>query len=247
MSDDVDNLFDEKEQPEVAEKPEKEAPDPVAEQPEGEPEPEQAEEAKGEDKGEPPSPTEDESERNVPYGALKDERTKRQALERELADIRKWRQDIETRAREARLAQIEDPDERVQAYQQQWQQTAVAQKLDMSRRYAERVYGSDTVNEVVEFFNDPQHAPMSHQFLQTDDPFGSAVEYYNAQKALSEIGPDPKAYEARLREQIKSELMAEISPAKPKAPPRSMAAAPSAGGNSNPPGSGFDAMFGAKD
>lgn len=240
MSKDVtDELFPEVEGTEEAEaeQVEAEAVEAEAETPEAEPEDE------GENEGEPPAP-EKAADQHVPVSALKDERTKRQALERELSEMRQWRQQLEAQARDRQLQSIENPDERLQAVQHDWQQRAVSQKLDMSRRFAERAYGADTVNEVVEFFNDPQHAPMSHQFLQTDDPFGQAVEYYNAQKALQEIGSDPNEYKTNLREQIKAELMAELSPTKPKTPPPSMANAPSAGGKSESVASGFDALFG---
>ena len=239
MSADVnDELFPEDEQAE-AETPEQEQPeDEQAEQAEAE----EGDEVKGEDEGAPPAPVKEDGDR-VPVGALKDERSKRQALERELAEIRQWRQQLEAQARERQLQSIEDPDERFQAASQQWRQSATAQKLELSRRYAERQHGAELVNEVVEYFNDPARAPMSHQFLQAEDPFGAAVDYYNAQKALSEIGPDPKSYRERLREELRAELMAEISPAKPKTPPPSMAAAPSSGGKSPPIGTGFDALF----
>lgn len=232
MSEDVSDIFGkaEDEQPEITEQ---EAPA----QPEPEP--------KGEEQAEPPAAKAEDEPRNVPYEALRDERTKRQALERENAEMRQWRAQIEEQQRQQRLASITDPDERLQAVQQEAVQFAVASRLNLSREYAERQHGAEFVREVTEFFNDPRHAPMSHQFLKTSDPFGAAVDYYNAAKALREIGPDPKAYESRLRDQIKAELMAELSPTKPKAPPRSMASAPAAGGDSNPIGSGFDALFGA--
>ena len=241
MSDDVDDIFDEKEpaQPEVAETPAAEPNPAEAAQPEAEP--------KGDEPDAPPASKAEDGDRNVPYGALKDERTKRQALERELQEMREWRQRLEAQQREARLQQIEDPDERL-SYARQLSQQEIAQtRLQLSRQYAERVHGAETVNAVVEFFNDPVHAPMSHQFAKSPDPFGAAVEYYNAQQALREIGPDPKSYREKLRDELRAELLAELNPAKPKAPPRSMASAPAAGGKANPIGSGFDALFGAQD
>lgn len=241
MSDNVDDIFDEKEpgQPEVAETPAPELKPEQVKQPEAEP--------KGEDEGAPPAPKGEDAERNVPYGALKDERTKRQTLERELQSMREWRQQMEARDRQARLQQIEDPDERLSYVQQLSQHELSQTKIQLSRQYAERQFGPEVVNQVVEFFNDPAHAPMSHQFAKSADPFGAAVEYYNAQQALREIGPDPKSYRDKLRDELRAELMAELNPTKPKAPPRSMASAPAAGGNANPIGSGFDALFGAKD
>ncbi|MDQ7262698.1 hypothetical protein NM680_12940 [Paracoccus sp. PS-1] len=245
MSDDVLNIFGEtdNEQPEVAEAPEQEAPAPENAQPEGETA-ENPAESTGENEAEPPAAKTEEEQRHVPYEALRDERTKRQALERQLQEMQQWRAQQEAQARQAQLQAIEDPDERIQAVQQEAVHAVISTRLQMSKLAAERQYGADFVQEVTDFFNDPQHAPMSHQFLRTADPFGAAVEYYNAAKALREIGPDPKAYEQKLREQIKAEVMAELSPTKPKTPPRSMASAPAAGGDSNPIGSGFDALFG---
>lgn len=239
MSDDVlKDIFGETEetQPEVVETPEQEAPAPEVEQPEVE--------TKGEEEAEPPAAKTEDEQRHVPFEALRDERTKRQAMERELGEMRRWRQQLEAQARQARLQSIEDPDERLQYVQQDGAQAVLYTKANLSRMYAEKQHGAEVVAAAVEFFNDPKHAPISHQLMQTDDPFGAAVEYYSAQKALTEIGPDPKAYESRLREQIKAELLAELNPTKPKAPPRSMANAPAAGGDSNPVGSGFDALFG---
>ncbi|UFS65327.1 hypothetical protein LO749_01820 [Paracoccus denitrificans] len=238
MSDDVLNIFGETddEQPEVAETPEQEDPAPENAQPEGE-KAENPAESTGENEAEPPAAKTEEEQRNVPYEALRDERTKRQALERRIAEM-------EAAQRRAHIEAIEDPGERAQAEQQQLVAAAVAHKMHLSRQYAERQYGEAFVQEVVDFFEDPQHAPMSHQFMRAADPFGAAVEYYNAAKALREIGPDPNSYREKLREELKAELMAELSPTKPKAPPRSMASAPAAGGDSNPIGSGFDALFG---
>lgn len=239
MSEDVnDELFpeDEPEAPEVEQPEQPETEEATAA------DPEEGAEVKGEDKGAPPAP-EKEDANHVPVGALKDERAKRQAAERERDELRRWRQGIEAQANEHRLSQIEDPDERLQAHQQQWQQNVASQRLELSRRYAERQHGAEFVNEVVEFFNDPAHMAMSHQFMRSDDPFGAAVDYYNAQKALAEIGSDPGSYKDRLREELRAEIMAELSPAKPKAPPPSMAAAPASGGKTPPIGTGFDALF----
>ncbi|SFX48084.1 hypothetical protein SAMN04244548_01193 [Paracoccus pantotrophus] len=238
MSDDVLNIFGEtdNEQPEAAETPEQEAPAPENAQPEGEAA-ENPVESTGENEAEPPAAKTEEEQRQVPYEALRDVRAKLQAAKRRIAEM-------EAAQQRAHIEAIEDPSERAQAEQQQLVAAAVAHKMHLSRQYAEKVHGADFVQEVVDFFDDPRHEPMSHQFLRTADPFGAAVEYYNAAKALREIGPDPNSYREKLREQLKAEIMAELSPAKPKAPPRSMASAPAAGGDSNPIGSGFDALFG---
>lgn len=228
MSDDVLNIFDQEEPAEPINAPAHLPPaDPPAE-------------TTGEIAAPPAAEPKDEA-RHVPYEALKDERTKRQALERELEESRRWRAQQEAQQRQAQIQAIQDPDQRIQAVQQEWQRAMIQDRLDSSYMRAEKQHGGELVREVVEFFNDPQHTPMSHQFLRSPDPFEAAVDYFKRAKALEEIGPDPDAYKARLR----AEIAAELSPAKPTAPPPSMASSPSSGGSNNPVGSGFDALFGA--
>lgn len=226
MSDEVDHLFDEI----GTEQPEQPA---VEAAPEPEPEP------KGEEVAAPPA-AEAKDDGHVPLTALKDERAKRQTLERELEEMRRWRADMEARARQAQIQSIEDPEQRIEAERQQWQMAMVAERRESSRARAVRQHGEDFVQQVTDLFNDPRHAPMSHQFLSDPDPFDAAIDYYRRVKALEEIGNDPEAYKAKIR----AELAAELSSAKPPAPPPSMAAAPAQGRNSDPVVSGFDALFG---
>ena len=231
MSDDVLNIFDQKDPEEPKAEVAETAP-PADEVPA---------EPKGDDPAAPPAAEPKDDARHVPYEALKDERTKRQNLERELEDFRRREADRAVQHRRAQIEAIEDPDQRVHAVQQEMQRAMIQDRIDSSQYRAEKQHGAEYVKEVVAFFNDPQHSPMTHQFLRTPDPFEAAVEYYKRAKAYDEIGSDPEAYKARIR----AELAAELSPAKPTAPPPSMAGAPASGGKSNPVGSGFDALFGA--
>jgi hypothetical protein len=234
-----DAIFDEP----TEEQPEPEALDQEAPEPEPEPEPEEG-------KGEPPAPPaepKDDHHRAVPITALLDEREKRQALERELADLRR-----QVQPKEKPKDFFEDPDAVLASERQRYQQMLMADRVQRSAYTAEREFGKETVAEVIEFFNDPKHAAKSHEFLNHPDPIRAAKEYVDQQRAMAEIGNDPAAYRARIEEEIRQRVLAEMqgkpasqpSPA-PKAPPRSMASAPAATGADRPsPGSAFDRLFG---
>lgn len=244
MSDDIDHLFDNMETAEPTPEPEPKA------EPAAAPQPDPAQAATpvpegmaptGDDNAAPPVAEPKDDARHVPYEALKDERTKRQAAEREIQEMRRWRADMEARARQAQIANIPDPDQRLEAERQQMRQAMISERVETSRQRAVRQHGDDFVAQVVELFNDPKHAPMSHQFLSDPEPFEMAVDYYRRVKAFEEIGNDPDAYKARIR----AELAAEISSAKPTPPPPSMAGATAQGRNSDAVVSGFDALFGS--
>lgn len=243
MDDDLDNLFDET--GDADQVPEPEQPQ-EAEQTATAEAPAEAEATPptGEEEAAPPAAEEKEEARHVPYEALKDERTKRQNLEREIEEMRRWRTDMEARARKAQIEAIEDPDQRIAAERQQWQEAMISERRESSRARAVRQHGEDYVQQVTELFNDPRHAPMSHQFLADPDPFDAAIDYYKRVKALEEIGDDPEAYKKRIREELAAEAAASLSSAKPAAPPPSMAAAPAQGRNNDPVLSGYDAEFG---
>ena len=200
--------------------------------------PERAE-SKGEKEAEPPAASEEKQSGQVPLSALLDEREKRQKYERELEDLRQWRQQQE--AKQPKPDFFDNPEAALSQVQQATQQQIIASKLQQSKFFAEREYGADLVQEAYAYFD--QHPQQSHALLNEPSPFHAAVEYYKRQKAMQEIGADPEAYKAKLRAELEAEL-ASKAPQKPAAPPRSLASAPSAGGETQPPGSAFDQLFG---
>lgn len=233
-----------------------EAPEAEAETPEvaGEPEQEKAEEApeaaeqpaeaesKGDDKeAAPPAASEEKQAGYVPLAALLDEREKRQKMEREAEELRRWRQQFEAEASQKKPDFYDNPEAALQQVQHQTQHMLVAEKLRQSRFFAEREYGQELVNEAYAYFD--QHPEQSHALLNEPSPFHAAVEHYKRQKAIAEIGTDPEAYKAKIRAELEAEL-AKRAPPKPAAPPRSLASAPSAGGEAQPSGSAFDELFG---
>jgi hypothetical protein len=197
------------------------------------PEPEQAEPKSTGEIAEPPSAPEKET-KEVPFVALMDEREKRQAAQRELEEIRKKMAEYERNAQQPQQKPdfFENPEAVVQ-------QHVNAVKLQQSKFLAEKEYGADLVAQAYAYFD--EHPAESQQLVNHPSPFHAAVEHFQRQKKLAEIGADPDAYinaqvEARLAERLAQ------SPA-PKAPPPSMSKAPSTGGERISPGSAFDELF----
>lgn len=243
------------EEPEVVE----EAVDTPAEPEKTEPEPEQVEaEQTGEEVGEPPAPEPEEpvSEpvQHAPLTALLDEREKRQEAQRKAEDFDRQLREMRAELQKAQQPKQEAPDwfenpqEAAQFHNNQVEQQFQSRMLQQSKFLAEREFGSETVTEAVQYFD--QHPQASQQFKDHPSPFHAAVEFYQRQKVAQEIGSDPEAYKAQLREELRKEVEAEmmqkgasIQSAKPKSPPPSAASSPSVGGESITPGTGFDALF----
>lgn len=183
---------------------------------------------------EPPSAPEEKS-REVPFVALMDEREKRQAAQRELEEIRKKMAEYERNAQQPKEKPdfFENPEAVVQ-------QHITAVKLQQSKFLAEKEYGADTVAEAYAYFD--QHPQESQALLAHPSPFHAAVEHYKRQKTMADMGSDPEAWiNAQVEARI-AERLAQTPP--PKAPPPSMAKAPSTGGERISPGSAFDETFG---
>ena len=223
----------------------------VEEQPEPEAEA-RAEEQTGEE-GETPSP-EPEKSRDIPVTALLDEREKRQEAQRRAEEADRRAKSLEAELREMRMPKEEMPDwyddpQKAAEYQQNTVLTKFeTQRMQQSKFFAEREFGADTVKETIAYFD--RNPAASQQFMAHPSPFHAAVEFYQRQKVVEEVGADPEAYRAKLAEEIRAELEAQYSangqksqPSKPKAPPPSMASAPASGRETISPGTGFDALF----
>jgi hypothetical protein len=185
----------------------------------------------------------------APLTALLDEREKRQAAEREVQELRNWRQQQEAAQRAAQVQAPDprqDPDGALDYQRQVFQAQLTNTRLQTSRFLAEKDFGAEVVNEAFAFFD--KNPALSHQFVDHPSPFHAAVEFYKRQKVAEEVGADPAAYRSRLETEIRAQLMAEMQqPAQPKPRlPGSLAAAPAAGvaGEPTSKGTAFDAAFG---
>lgn len=224
MSDDKLEFLDET-QAQAAEVEVTEAPEPeAAEAPE-----EQA--STGEEQAAPPA-AEEETAKSIPISALLDERDKRQKAERDLEAMRRWR-DEQARRMQPREDINKNPHAVIN-------REVTNVKLEQSRFLATRDFGEDVVREAFEFFNQPEYAAKSHEFLAHPSPFHAAVEFVKREKFMQEV-QDPDKWREAERERIRQEILAETQ--NPKAPPPSIANAPNAGGQTPAPGNAFDAMF----
>ena len=102
----------------------------------------------------------------------------------------------------------EDPQGAMQSQIAPVQQALEAEKLKMSRFYAEDKFGREEVEAAFEYFN--QNPEQSKALLNHPSPFHAAVEVYQKQKAMAEIGNDPQAYKARVEAEIRAKVEAEF-------------------------------------
>ena len=203
----------------------------------------------GEKKASPP----DAESRHVPITALLDEREKRQKLEAELAEHRRWREERERQARQPDQKApdvLEDADGYARWQQQQTRQALLGARLEQSRFFAEREFGADLVKEAHAYFD--AHPQESQQLLEHPSPFHAAVEHYKRQKFLAEVQDPDKWRDSereRLRQEVEESVRKEFEskvqsrPSTPPEPPRSLASAPSTGKEPTSPGNAFDAIF----
>lgn len=81
-------------------------------------------------------------------------------------------------------------------------------KLNMSKFLAEREFGVDEVNSAMAYYD--QHPEQTAAFGQHASPFHAAMDAYKQVQVATQIGNDPAAFEAKLRESITAEIKAEM-------------------------------------
>ena len=218
MDSSIDNILSDEPVEQVAETVE-EAPEP---QPEQTPRDEQgrfAPKAQPEEDGAPPAPEPDAP--HVPVAALKDERAKRQALEAEMAALRK-----QIEAQQPKEPPPPPPSvwEDEQGFGGHIVNTAVQEAtthayLNMSEMMARREH-PDFDQMKVEFLKMAEQNPtLAQQALGDPDPWGKAYQIAKNAARMAELGAvDVASLEAKLREQIMAE-MAPQAPVVPGLPP----------------------------
>lgn len=182
-----------------------------------------------------------EETKHIPISALLDERDKRKAAAAEAEELRRKLAEYEAKA-QPKPDFFADPEAAIQAAQQAAMAAAINTKLETSRFLAEKDFGAELVAEAYAFFDQNPH--LTQGFRNAPSPYHEAVATYRKMKAMQEIGDDPQAYRARIEEEVRQRLLAEMqAQPKPTAPPPSMAAAPGTGAGKAPTASGFDALF----
>lgn len=172
-----------------------------------------------------PAPTEapearDQTGRMIPLPELLNERQKRQEAERRAieheAQLRLLQQQMaqsqaqpQQHAQQQQLPDLyEDPQGFVRGMQSQMQFAMREQISNLSESNAVHRYGAETVKKAQEWAI--QNGAASHFFWNARDPYGEAVEAYRKAEALNRIGPDPDAYEKRLRDEVRAQVLAEL-------------------------------------
>lgn len=238
MAEDLDSIFEGKTTEPVAEvkTPEPQAPEPVetaAEVTDVETGAKQQEDATPA----PLIPKEDGP--HVPRKALEDERKKRQEIERRFTDLERRLNDMMQPQEQVQPQQAPDPwadPEAAMAHQRnefvrQMYETRVALSSEILRAQK-----PDFDDVVAEFVQQARRDPGLHNAV-LNHPNPAAFAYQQGQRIrfLNEVGNDPAAYKAKLREEVMAELgqgqpaaVAQQSVSPALAPPKSLAATTSA-------------------
>lgn len=155
---------------------------------------------------EPEEPKADAEEPTVPLAVFK---SMRDDLKSQIDQVRSQLNPPQQQEPAKAPDMFEQPEQYQQFMSDQLQQVQNSTKLEMSRFMAEREFGKEAVEEVVEYFND--HPNESHQFLHKPSPFHAAKEFVDAQKTAKEIGNDPAAYRAKLEQEVRQQIEAEMA------------------------------------
>lgn len=177
---------------------------------------------------EPPASAERPQSRDIPITALLDEREKRQRAEARAALLE--RQIAAQQPKPELPDPMTDAEGYTRAISGSFEQRLQTAMLSQSRFFAERdpAIGKALVDEAMAWYDTQPHE-VSAQFLSAPSPFHAAVEFYQQRKAAEErSSPD---FEAKLRDKLRAELMAEMgqpqvspTPTRPNVP-RSLASA----------------------
>jgi hypothetical protein len=153
----------------------------------------------------PPQAEPEKPAHSVPLASFLDERERRQALERRIAEFEEQQKEV------ARQAQPPDPilqpdvytDERIQKAIEPIRQNFAMQLAHQAKMTAAMVYGGENVDKAQQAFDAEIQAgrmhPAEHQrIMSMPNPFLAAVEWHRNREILKEIGSDPAAYRQRI-------------------------------------------------
>lgn len=181
----------------------------------------------------------------VPLAALHETRDKVRDLEAQLAALKPKAQP-QPQVPQAPPDVFEDPDGF-----SQWQQQQIANvRLNISEEMARDKFGDELVDAARDWATAQFQAnpAFAQEVLSQRHPYAYAVKVYQKQQSLSQLGDDPTEIQAFLAWKQAQSAQPAAQAAQPQpAPPKSIAAAPSAGGVQHTavgPGVAFDNMIG---
>lgn len=160
------------------------------------------------------------SENRIPLAEHLSVRERAQRAEQERDQERQRREDLERRLQALERQRVEKPEEapdiwanpeafidhRLKAVQQQ----TAGENERVSRLLAVEKFGAEAVQTALgelerQMATNPG-ARFEHQrIMASDHPYGELVAWHKRQAALKEIGEDPEAYKAKLRDQLKND------------------------------------------
>lgn len=144
-----------------------------------------------------------------------------------------------------------DPDGYLKGALSPVQQQIAEQKEQFAQMLAEQQHGAEVVQGAVkalemELRSNPASSGVYQQIMAQRNPYQAVVEWHKRHQTQAEIGSDPEAYKAKLREDLKAEILAELQGGTqtetPQAPaavmPSNLAGARNVGSRSGPAWSG---------
>lgn len=199
-------------------------------------------------------PAAPETDRNVPLTSLLDERDKRKAAERRLADLEAAQQ--QQRQPAARPDPYDDPDGYDAAIEKRIADRALATKFELSEVMARDKHGDELVAKAMEWGAERAQANPGFRddFLKAPNPIDWVVRQQKRDGLLSEVGEDPDAYVRRRAAELGLiaapdagtpvvDAPVQQQAPKPAVPTRSIANAPSQGGGNRDVPTGLDAAM----
>lgn len=181
-------------------------------------------------------------QRQVPFGAMLDERDRRKAAEQERDELRRWKQEQEAARQSAKVPDAFDDPQGFADYQrQQMEQVQVGLRFEMSDRFARQQHGAEAVQSATDWATQraQEDQGFAIQMMQQADPVGWIVQQHKRDAMLSDIGDNPddwfereaakRGWQKQSATEPAAQVVAMQQPAsKPPAPPRSIAADASA-------------------
>ncbi len=196
-----------------------------------------------------PTPAPEPQQRTVPLPELLEqrhryqaERAAREAVERQNAQLMEVLQRMQRpQQQQPPIDPVAEPerafhaltaavDQRLQAIEQARQadlatvnQQMLNQQLNMSERQARGQHGNEVVDAALQAaLTQGMHAT----FVNQPDPYAALVQWHRANELAREVGTDPAAYRARIAQQERERVLAELRTGRqPSSVPPSIAAA----------------------
>lgn len=162
----------------------------------------------------PPTSEEADAKFQAMLAKSQDEVAKRQAQEAVNAELRREMAELKA-AQQPKI----DPYEDLEGYQRQQEQSQAERELRTRIQMSELVLKAqnEDYEEVVAVFTEEakRNPAMVNAMYGSEIPAKYAYDEGKRIKAMREIGDDPEAFKAAIREQVKAEVLAEVTAADP--------------------------------